>query len=368
MSSTPTTRLPLHDRHVAAGARFASFAGFEMPMWYSGIVDEHHAVRQTAGLFDVSHMGEVFVRGLGATAAVDRLVTNRCAALPVGKALYTAMCRPDGGIVDDLIVARLGDEEWLICVNAANRHKDADWIQAQIGGEAEVTDDSDAWAQLAIQGPKAVGIVQQVVGAGLLLPAPFHVAWAELAGVRVLLSRTGYTGEDGFEIYMPRDHAEPVFDALVAAGQPEGLKLAGLGCRDTLRLEARLALYGQDIDDSTTPVQAGLSWVVGWDKADFIGRDALLAERAAGPARVLRGFVLTEKGVMRHGYPIFDGERQVGEITSGSVAPTLGSVSIGLGYVDREVAEREELLIGIRDRRVPATVTKKAFYSRPRVG
>ena len=367
MTSAPTTRLPLHDRHVAAGARFAAFAGYEMPMWYSGIVDEHHAVRQAAGLFDVSHMGEVFVRGPGATAAVDRLVTNRCAALPVGKALYTAMCRPDGGIVDDLIVTRLADSEWLICVNAANRHKDADWIRATIGAEAEVTDASDDWAQVAIQGPKAVGIVASVIG-DQALPEPFHVAWGEIAGVRVLLSRTGYTGEDGFEIYIPRDQATVVFDALVTAGEPAGLKLAGLGCRDTLRLEARLALYGQDIDDTTTPVQAGLGWVVGWDKADFVGREALLAEKAAGPARVLRGFILKEKGVMRHGYPIFDGDRQVGELTSGTVAPTLGGVSIGLGYVERAAADREELLIGIRDRRVAATVTKKAFYSRPRVG
>jgi aminomethyltransferase len=357
-------RLPLHDRHAAAGARFAPFAGHEMPMWYSGILDEHHAVRQAAGLFDVSHMGEVFVRGPRATEAVDLLVTNRCGALAVGRALYTVMCRPDGTIVDDLIVTRLGEQEWLICVNAANRAKDFSWITGQVGALATVTDESDQWAQLALQGPRAVDIAAAVAGDDVRTVPPFSVCWSKMAGVRVLLSRTGYTGEDGFEIYIPREQATPVFDALVAAGTPLGLKLAGLGCRDTLRLEARLALYGQDIDDSTSPVEAGLGWVVGWDKPSFIGREALLSQRAEGAKRLLRGFVLSEKGVMRHGYPIFDGDVRVGEITSGSVAPSLGGVSIGLGYVDAAFADRESLLIGVRDRRIPATVAKKPFYKR----
>ena len=358
-------RLPLHDVHLELGGKMVGFAGYDMPVQYPmGVMGEHLHTRAKAGLFDVSHMGQILAYPIGTMEELaldlERLMPIDVAGLAPWHQRYGMLTNDAGGILDDLMIAHRGDH-FLIVVNAACKAADFAHLQAHLRC-AKLTMCSDR-ALLALQGPLAEAALAQIIPE----TANMRFMQARIFG-DFWVSRSGYTGEDGFEIYIPRDHAEPVFDALVAAGQPEGLKLAGLGCRDTLRLEARLALYGQDIDDSTTPVQAGLSWVVGWDKSDFIGRDALVAERAVGPARVLRGFVLTEKGVMRHGYPIFDGERQVGEITSGSVAPTLGSVSIGLGYVEREVADREELLIGIRDRRVLATVTKKAFYSRPRVG
>ena len=293
--------LPLHERHAAAGARFAPFAGFHMPTRYTSIKDEHHAVRRRAGLFDVSHMGEVFVRGREALAAVQRLVSNDVSSLYDGRALYTVMCRPDGGIVDDLIIYRLAEDEVLICVNAANRAKDFGWIRDHLAGDAQAVDESDDWVQLAVQGPEAVGIVAAVVGEQAAEVVYYHAAWGELAGARCLVSRTGYTGEDGFELYVPADAATAVFDAVVAAGQSVKLQLAGLGARDTLRLEARYALYGNDIDETTNPIEAGLGWVVKLDAGDFIGREAVAQIKADGPRRRSRGLVLADRGVIRAG-------------------------------------------------------------------
>ena len=355
--------LPLHAKHVAAGARMMPFAGYSMPVRYSTIKTEHHAVRNSVGLFDVSHMGEVFVRGPNAIAAVDCLVTNDVSSLVDGKALYTVMCRPDGSIIDDLIVYRLGAEEVLICVNASNRAKDFDWISSHIGNAAAVTDESDEWVQLAVQGPRASEVVCSVVGAEAESIGTYSAQWMEVAGARLLVARTGYTGEDGFELYAPSSAAVPVFEAIMAGGEAHGIVLAGLGARDTLRLEAKYPLYGNDISDETNPIEAGLSWVVKLDVDDFIGRDALRVIKADGPSRRLRGLVLEGRGVLRAGYDVFAGEKKVGATTSGGVAPTLDA-SIALAYITVPECKEKTLDVEIRGRRIPVRVTRKPFYTR----
>lgn len=360
---TDVRRLPLHDRHVAAGARMMPFAGYEMPVRYSTIKAEHHAVRTGVGLFDVSHMGEVFVRGAGAIAAVDRLVTNDVSALVDGKALYTVMCREDGSIIDDLIVYRLAADEVLICVNASNRAKDFAWISGHIGDAADVTDESDDYVQLAVQGPSAEAVLREVVGEVASEIGTYWARWCELFGARVLLARTGYTGEDGFELYTPSEIALELFDAVMAAGEAHDIQLCGLGARDTLRLEAKYPLYGNDISDETNPVEAGLSWVVKLTAGDFIGRDAIARIKEEGPSRRLRGLVLEGKGVLRAGYAVYFGDREVGTTTSGGVAPTLDA-SIALAYISVPECKETRLEVEIRGRRVPVKVTRKPFYQR----
>lgn len=361
---------PLHAVHVALGARMAPFAGFDMPVQYSGILDEHMAVRQAAGLFDVSHMGEVRVRGPKALAFVQNLVSNDATKLSDGRAMYSVMCTEDGGIVDDLLVYRITEEDYLLVVNAANVATDFAWMQAHNEMGAALEDTSDAVALLAIQGPRAFDIVQSLTDLPLEIPY-YHfrpVTPAQFLGIPdVLLSHTGYTGEAGLEIYVPTPHAEQVWNALMDAGEALGLKPAGLGARDTLRLEAGYALYGNDITTATNPLEAGLGWVTKLDKGPFLGRDALLRVREAGPKRRLVGFVLTERGVPRHGYPILDaGGQQIGEVTSGSQSPVLGQ-GIGLGYVPNDPAFTQPgspVWIGIRDRALRATVQKPPFHKK----
>ena len=358
-----TRQLPLHAQHVAAGARMMPFAGYSMPVRYSTIKAEHHAVRNAVGLFDVSHMGEVFVRGPGAIDAVDRIVTNDVTALVDGKALYTVMCRDDGSIIDDLIVYRLGEEEVLICVNASNREKDFAWIAEKIGDAARVTDESDDWVQLAVQGPLACEVVCAVVGAEAEAIGTYCARWMDVAGARTLVARTGYTGEDGFELYAPAESAVSLFDAVMAAGAPHGIVLAGLGARDTLRLEAKYPLYGNDISDETNPIEAGLSWVVKLDAGDFIGKETLARIKADGPTRRLRGLVLEGRGVLRAGYDVFAGDKKVGTTTSGGVAPTLDA-SIALAYISVPECKEKKLEVEIRGKRLPVRVTRKPFYTR----
>lgn len=358
-----TRLLPLHERHIALGARTAPFAGYEMPMRFTTIKDEHHAVRQRAGIFDVSHMGEVFVRGDDAILAVDRLVTNDMTRLADGQALYTVMCTPEGGIVDDLIIYRRSANEVLIVVNAANREGDAAWIREHIQGNVQVDDESDAWAQLAVQGPRALEIVSRVAPDAAALTT-FYGADIAVAGVPAWVSRTGYTGEDGVEIYVAEGAATPVFDALMEAGAQDGLQPIGLGARDTLRLEARLMLYGNDIDRTTSPLEAGLGWVVKFTERDFVGKDALAQQKEAGLTRRLRGLTLEGRGVLRAGYPVFADDVRVGTTTSGGIAPTLGDASIGLAYIDVPHHKAERLEVEIRGRRVPVLLSTKPFYRR----
>jgi aminomethyltransferase len=357
-------RTPLYDSHVKAGARIVEFAGWEMPVQYSGILDEHDAVRTRAGLFDVSHMGEVVFRGPRAAESLSRLFTNDLRKLVDGQAQYGCLCRPTGGIVDDVIVYRRGAEDWLVCVNAGNRQKDFDWLHAGGGPGCTVENESDGWAQLALQGPKAAAIVQKLSRDDLAGVKTFHFRPAEVAGVSCLAARTGYTGEDGFELFCLPDKAARLWEALLEGGRAEGLVPAGLGARDSLRLESAYRLYGSDMDDETTPLEAGLGWVVKLDKGEFIGRDALLAQRARGLPRRLVGFTLTERGIPRHGYPVLRDGKAVGVVTSGTQSPTL-KIPVGLAYVPPELAaEGSTFAVEIRGRPVAAKVVKTPFYSR----
>jgi aminomethyltransferase len=354
--------LVLDEEHRKFGAKLVEFAGYLMPMRYAGIRDEHAAVRERVGLFDVSHMGEVEFRGPDAVTAVNGLVTNDVSALEVGRALYTAMCDERAGIVDDLILYRLAEDHVMICVNASNRRKDFDHMKRFAGGgEVEIEDTSDSIVQLALQGPLARKMMGEHDPAFSEIE-PFQIADVEIAGVRCRAARTGYTGEDGFEFYIPVEGGKEVFHALTTSGEEYGLQMCGLGARDTLRLESKYLLYGNDIDESTNPLEAGLGWVVKWETA-FVGRDALQRVRNDGVERRLRGFVLGDRGVMRRGCDVYAGDTQIGSITSGSFSPTLGK-SIGLGYVRAEHCALEAVAIDIRGKRIDATMTKKPFYRR----
>ena len=300
MSDETLKHVPLESRHVEHGARMVPFAGFSMPLQYTSITEEHAAVRERVGLFDVSHMGEIEVRGEDAVAEVNRIVTNDVSKLVDGQALYTVMCHENGGIVDDLLVYRLAEDHLLLCVNAANRDKDREHIFAHATGSCEIEDTGDSWAQLALQGPRAFDVLDNITDGAARDLGSFFGAFMEVAGVRCLVSRTGYTGEDGVEIYIPAERAGEVFDALLEAGKAHDLALCGLGCRDTLRLEAKLHLYGQDMDDETNPFEAGLAWTVKLGKeGDFVGKQALVEAKAAGVSKRLRGLVVQDKGVIR---------------------------------------------------------------------
>ena len=356
---------PLADEHGRLGARLVPFAGWRMPVQYEGIKKEHEAVRQRAGLFDVSHMGEILVEGPNAVAAVDRLVTNDVAKLDVGRALYTVCCNESGLILDDLIVYRLEAEKILVVCNASNRDKIVAHFAKNLSLETPWNDVSDAWALLALQGPSARAIMNDLGAPEALLGlGSFDVARATVAGVDLWAARTGYTGEDGFELFCANEDAVTLWRAILAAGQPHGLQPVGLGARDTLRLEARLMLYGNDIDEHTHPFEAGLGWVVKLEAGDFIGREALRAIKAAGFDRKLVGFEMTERGIARHGYPILAGGERVGEVTSGSPGPTVGR-NIGLGYVPKALSKVGTALgIEIRGKLVGAVVVTTPFYKR----
>jgi len=359
-------RTPFFENHEAAGGRIIDFGGWALPVQYTGIIDEHRRVRASVGLFDVSHMGEVFIRGPGAHAAVQHLVTNDV-DIASGRAQYTAMCQPDGGIVDDLIVYRLGPEEFLICVNASNREKDFAWMVAHnpTPESAEVIDESGDWAQVAVQGPDAPATVQTLTDAGVGELQPFGVCRATVAGVPdCIVARTGYTGEDGYEIFLPKAGAAQLWSAVMEAGVPYGIQPIGLGARDTLRLEMKYCLYGNDIDETTTPLEAGLGWVTKLAKTDFIGRDALLAQKEAGVTRRLVCLVVDKRIARPHSSILFEGEI-VGEVTSGTKSPSVEK-NIALGYVPRRLARPgTELQIDIRGRIADAVVVKPPFYSRP---
>jgi aminomethyltransferase len=365
-------RTPLYDVHRALGARMIDFGGWDMPVAYpAGTVKEHKAVREAAGLFDVSHMGEAYLRGPRATEAVQRLTTNDVGGAAPGKAVYTLLCRPDGGIVDDCIFYKRSNEEYFVIVNASNRDKDLAWIREQVGDLVEIEDVSDATALIAVQGPKAVGLVDRLAGGGLADVAGMGFRDALVAGVRCVANRSGYTGEDGFELACANDDAPLVWNALLTAGEPDGVLPCGLGARDTLRLEARLPLYGNDLDDTTSPYEAGLDWAVTPAKGDFLGRDALVAQKAAGLTRQLVGFRIAaeDRAIARHGYAIVDrtrpdGDQQVGVVTSGGPGIVVGG-AIGLGYVPPSLtAAGTVLTIDCRGKDVAATVVKGKFYKR----
>ncbi len=361
-----TRRTPFYSIQEARGARFVPFAGFELPVQYAGVVAEHQAVRSAAGLFDVSHMGEVVIEGPEAESAVQWLVTNDVAKLSDGKALYTVMCREDGGIVDDLIVYRQAHDSYFLCINGACRAGDVAHIQSQAGRfNCRVTDTSDAWAQVAVQGPHAEAILSRLTALPLAAIAPFGFADGEVAGCRgVRVARTGYTGEPGFELYIPVKPAAQLWVALEEAGLSQGLALCGLGARDTLRLEMKYPLYGSDIDLQHNPLEAGLGWVVKLNKGEFSGRAALQAVKSQGPARKWVGFKMLGRGIPRPGYPIHAGGAPVGVVTSGTHSPSLGE-PIGCGYVPTALAALgSEFEVIIRERPVAARVVETPFYKR----
>jgi aminomethyltransferase len=362
---------PLRDAHVALGARMVPFAGYEMPIQYKGIVNEHTAVRTTAGLFDVSHMGELRVHGSRAVECCDYLITNDLRATELGRALYTCACNTAGTILDDLILYKVAEDDVLIVCNASNLEKIRAHVAEVVKGFPGVTliDESADTALLSLQGPKALEILGRADRALLDIPGalrPFRFIRRTLRGERITLARTGYTGEDGVEIFCDNQSALPIWNALLEAGGPLGLEPAGLGCRDTLRLEARLSLYGNEIDESTSPLEAGLGWVVKMQKPDFLGKSALVSIADAGLTRTLVGFEMVGRGVARSGYPLLDSlGAPIGHCTSGSPSPTLGK-AIGLGYVPLEfAAPGTEFEVDCRGKRVAAVVVKTPFYKRP---
>jgi aminomethyltransferase len=366
----PLRETGLREKHEALGARLIPFAGWLMPVQYTGILDEHRAVRSSAGLFDLGHMGQVRIEGPDALAYLQSVTTNDVSTLAPGEAQYSLLPNESGGVIDDIIVYRLPDEPgYFVVINAANREKDVAWLheqrRRQTDLDVDVRDVSDSLGMIAIQGPRAESIVTSLTDDDVSNVRPFSCHRATVAGIPVLFARTGYTGEDGFEFYVEQDHTAQLWDALMQAGRPLGLVPVGLGARDTLRLEARMPLYGNELSDSISPLEAGLGWAVKLDKGPFVGRDAIAAVKERGASRRTVGFRLLERaGSARHGYRVHVDDRDVGEVTSGAHSPTLGA-EIGLALVDASVAGvGKSLDIVIRGRPVPAVQVKLPFYKR----
>jgi aminomethyltransferase len=358
----PLKHTPLRDVHVKAGARMVPFGGWEMPVQYTSIVEEHRAVRRAVGLFDISHMGEFEVEGAEALAIVQRLCTNDAAALAVGQVQYSVLCYPDGGIVDDLTLYRLAADRYMLTVNATNIDKDWAWVTEHGVGDARWTNVSGTTGLLALQGPKAEAVVQRLCATDVTRVPYYHFASGAVAGIPALISRTGYTGEDGFELYVDAAGAPRLWEALLEAGGADGIRPIGLGARDTLRLEMKFALYGNDIDATTNPLEAGLGWVVKPAKGEFIGRQAIEALRARGAARKLVGFEMIEPSVPRHGYRLLASGAPVGVVTSGSFGPSVERY-IGMGYVPTALsAVGSEVEVEIRGKAQPARVARTPFY------
>jgi aminomethyltransferase len=357
-------RTPLHASHVELGAKMVPFAGYDMPVQYpTGITAEHRAVREAAGLFDVSHMGEFFVSGPAALELIQRVTINDASTLEVGQAQYSAMCRPQGGIIDDLLVYRFADR-WMIVVNASNREKDWEWIAGHAKGlDVQLADLSDETALLALQGPRARAILEPHVDVDVDAIGYYRFVEGKVLGRKAIIAGTGYTGEDGFELYLHADDAVEVWGALLDDGFTEGLKPAGLGARDSLRLEMGYALYGNDLDEEHTPLEAGLGWITKLGKGDFVGRDTLVEQKAKGIEWRLVGLKVTEKGFPRPGYPIREGGAQVGVVTSGTVSPSLG-YGVAMGWVpSRLAAVGSRVEIDLRGKPAPAEVVKPPFYA-----
>ncbi len=359
---------PLHARHRSLGARMVPFGGWEMPLEYSGITDEHLAVRTRAGLFDVSHMGEIEIAGTDALAAVQRICSNDASKLSVGQTQYSALTTPEGTFVDDLLVYRLADDHFMLVVNAGNIDKDYAWITAEIkpAGDAVAVNTSSRYALLAVQGPAALALVQTLTSVELASIRYYRFATGEVASVRATISRTGYTGEDGLEIFVAPQVAERLWNAILEAGRSVDLRPAGLGARDTLRLEAAMRLHGADIDETTTVLEAGLGWIVGWDKPSFVGSEALHRQRASGVARTIVGFEMRDRAIARHGYIVSVDGQKVGVVSSGTQTPFLRK-AIGMAYLPAAYATVGTMFdVDVRGRRARAEVVPLPFYKRPR--
>jgi aminomethyltransferase len=367
-TAAPLRKTPLNARHRASGAKMVQFGGWDMPVEYSGITAEHLAVRERAGLFDVSHMGEIEIAGRNALDAVQWITCGDAAKLKVGQAQYSGLMTDRGTFVDDLLVYRLAPQHFLLVVNASRIAEDYAHIVEHIkqAGDALAVDASSRYALLAVQGPRAREVVQALTAVDLSAIEHYWFAHGEVANVRATISRTGYTGEDGFEIFVPPQAADRLWLALVQSGTAVEMLPCGLGARDTLRLEASMRLYGNDIDDTTTVLEAGLGWTVGWTKADFIGADALRRQKAEGVTRKLVGFEMLDRGIARHGYAVFAGSDSIGMVTSGTQTPFLKK-AIGMAYVPLQHAVAgTELDVDVRGRRARARVVSMPFYRRTR--
>jgi aminomethyltransferase len=375
-TAAPLKKTPLNARHRASGAKMVPFGGWDMPVEYSGIVAEHMAVRERAGLFDVSHMGEIEIAGTDALAAVQRISSNDAGKLAVGQAQYSGLLTPEGTFVDDLLVYRLAPEHFLLVVNAGNIPSDYAWIADHIKGagahadaDAVAVDASSRYALLALQGPAALTVLQSLTAVDLASIKYYWFAHGEVASVRATISRTGYTGEDGFEVFVPPQSADRVWQAILDAGSGAGVIPCGLGARDTLRLEAAMRLHGSDIDQTRTAVEADLGWIVGWKKDHFIGAAALRAQKAHGPAVKIVGFEMIDRGIARHGYDVLiDGEKAGPgcTVTSGTQTPYLKK-AIGMAYLPAaHTAAGTEFDVDVRGRKTRARVVPMPFYKRAR--
>jgi aminomethyltransferase len=359
-------RTPLHAAHVRLGARMIPFGGWDMPVQYAGIVEEHRTVRSAVGCFDVSHMGEFELRGPDALRALQRLTTNDVSALEIGQVQYSLLCYEDGGIVDDLTLYRLTDDHYMMTVNASNIDKDWAWVSRHLDGRVEARNVSGETGLIAVQGPHAARLVGRLADVDVPAIGYYHFRRGRVAGVPGIVSRTGYTGEDGFELYLPATGTEEVWERLLAEGKGDGVAPIGLGARDTLRLEMKYALYGNDIDETTNPLEAGLGWVVKPAKGPFLGRDAIERIRAAGLSRRLVGLEMVDRAVARHGYPILHDGAAVGVVTSGSYGPSVDRY-IGIGYVPAALAAvGSTIAVEVRGRGHAARVVKTPFHP-PRV-
>jgi len=344
------------------------FAGWNMPVQYSGVVEEHKTVRNAVGIFDVSHMGEINVTGRGAVDFLQKLTINNLSKIDIGQAQYNAFCYENGTVVDDIIVYKRGFDSFLICVNAGNTDKDFAWLVEHCPKQGVVLENlSDEYAQIAVQGPKSRELISKVVDIKIGELAYYHFSEGKVFGAPAIIARTGYTGELGYELYVPPETAPKIWKALLQAGQEFGVKPCGLGCRDTLRLEAGYLLYGNDMDDKSTAIECGLGWITSFDKGPFIGRETLVQQKETRTTKKLVGFEMQDKAIARHGYRVFagpEGATPIGVVTSGCPSPTLNK-NIGMGYVSTEFSKLgTPIWIEIRDRKIPAMVVKKTFYAK----
>jgi aminomethyltransferase len=367
VSQSPLKRTPLNDEHRRLGARMVDFGGWDMPVQYSGVIDEHKTVRTAVGLFDVSHMGELMVSGRGANDFLQRMTTNDITKIAVGQAQYSALCKEDGCVIDDIIVYRRGMDSFLVCVNASNTTKDEQWLRAHLPSSGVVLEnESEAYAQIAVQGPKARELVQQVVDINISQLKYYWFAEGKVLGQPSIIARTGYTGELGFELYVPSQGASKIWSALVEAAQKFGGKPCGLGSRDTLRLEMGYLLYGNDMDESINALECGLGWVTKFSKGEFLGSKALAAQKEAGLKRQIVGLQMVDKAIARHGYKVFsasEGGKELGWVTSGTVGPSI-NLNVGMAYVTPEFAAvGSDIFVEIRGERKAAKVVKKPFYA-----
>ncbi|MFZ5633131.1 MAG: glycine cleavage system aminomethyltransferase GcvT [Bacillota bacterium] len=356
-------KTPLYEVHVAAGARMVPFGGWMMPVQYRDILEEHRAVRERAGLFDVSHMGEIIIRGPQAESLIQGLVTNDISAMEDGQVIYSPMCNQGGGVIDDLLVYRLEAGHYMLVVNAANTAGDLAWIKNQAAGKVEVSDVTGRTALLALQGPRAVEVLRPLARFNPDALGYYRFTRGRVAGMECIVSRTGYTGEDGFELYLDAADGVKLWQALMESGENTGLVPAGLGARDTLRFEASMPLYGQELDDKTTPLEAGLGRFVMPEKGPFVGREALRKQREEGLSRKLAGLSMLDRGVPRAHYPVIIGEETAGVVTSGGYAPTLDAY-LAMAYVPPGVNAGDKVAVLIRGKKCGARVTPLPFYKR----